>query len=85
MATKQELFTKVTGLTFDVEEYLESHENEQVAWLIPDGAMLDSAGNKKDDTLALLEELGLDKETKFSTADIEYDDEDPSENDSSSI
>jgi len=85
MATKQELFTKVTGLTFDVEKYLESHEPEQLAWLIPDGAMLDGEGRKKDDTLALLEELGLDKESKFSTADIEYDDEDPSENDSSNI
>lgn len=41
--TKQELFTKVTGLTFDVEKI----PVEKLSWLIPDGKMLDNAESSK--------------------------------------
>lgn len=74
MATKQELFTKVTGLTFDVEAI---KDDAKLAWLIPDGAMLDNPeGRKAKETAEFMEAAGLDKGLK-------YDEEEPSDDDSS--
>ena len=81
MATKQELFTKVTGLTYDVEKIT---DKTKLAWLVPDGAMLqgDKAKNRKaQDTAAFLEAAGL---TETSKIDV-YDDEEPAGSSSSSI
>ena len=75
MATKQELFTKVTGLTFDVEKI---QDNDKLAWLIPDGAMLENPeGRKAKDTKEFMSAAGLDEDSKFSTIEVNYDDEDP--------
>lgn len=81
MATKQELFTKVTGLTFDVENV----DPDKLAWLVPDGSMLSNKdGRKAKDTVAFLDAAGLDKNTKLSEVEISaYDDEDISDDDSS--
>ena len=83
MATKQELFTKVTGLTFDVEKIT---DKAKLAWLVPDGAMLDNPeGRKAKETEEFLDAAGIEKNLKFSEIEVEYDDEEPSEgsNDSS--
>ena len=80
MATKQELFTKVTGLTFDVKKITDP---VKLAWLIPDGAMLDNPnGRKAKDTKEFMAMANLDEDSKFSTVEVDYDDED--DNDSSS-
>ena len=84
MATKQEMFTKVTGLTFDVKKIT---DEKKLAWLIPDGKMLDNAeGRKAKETKEFMAAAGLDEDSKFSTIDIDYDpaDEpgDPDSNDS---
>lgn len=82
MATeKQQLFTKVTGLTYDVEKITDP---VKLAWLVPDGAMLqgDKAKNRKaQDTAAFLKAAGL---TETSKIDV-YDDEEPAGSSSSSI
>lgn len=79
--TKQELFTKVTGLTFDVEKITDP---EKLAWLIPDGAMLEnSEGRKAKETSEFMDLAGIDKTKKFSTIDVDYDDEDDNEDNSS--
>lgn len=93
MGTLNDKFLKVTGLTWDLEaaiaemqelEMTQDEINEKILWLIPDGAMLDHDGRKADDTRALLEELGIDPETtKFSTAEVQYDDTTDLEEDSS--
>jgi hypothetical protein len=80
MATKQELFTKVTGLTFDVEKITDL---DKLAWLIPDGAMLDNPdGRKAKETKEFMALAGLSEDSKFSTVEVDYDDEE--ENNSSS-
>ena len=79
MATKQELFTKVTGLTFDVEKVTDP---TKLAWLVPDGAMLDNPnGRKRIDTKAFLDAARLETTSKI---DI-YDDEEDNDNNSSSF
>lgn len=97
MAELQELFTKVTGLTWDIEAVKDEKTAEELAWLIPDGAMLDDPEYQKaKDTKELLGLLGLSEDTKFSEVDIEegsddssddsssdYDDEENTNNDSS--
>jgi len=81
MATKQELFTKVTGLTFDVEKITDS---EKLAWLIPDGAMLNNVdGRKAKETKEFMNIAGLDENSKFSTVEVDYDDEENDDNTSS--
>ena len=85
MGTLNDKFLKVTGLTWDLEKAIQEMQdaemtqeeiNEKILWLIPDGAMLDHPGRKADATRELLEELGIDPDTtKFSTAEVEYDDE----------
>ena len=61
--TKQELFTKVTGLTFDVEKI----SADKLGWYIPDGAMLDNSDSRKlQDTQEFMEEAGLPVEGKVS-------------------
>lgn len=60
--TLQELFTKVTGLTWDVNKLTDSQKKR---WLIPDGAMLDKNNKKAKDTIELLSKLGLSKEDKI--------------------
>ena len=88
MATKQELFTKVTGLTYDVEDI---KDEELLTWLIPDGAMLDDPeGEKAKDTAEFMAAAGLDKSTKFDDEDTDndsssYDDEDDSDDESSDL
>jgi len=58
MATKQELFTKVTGLTFDVEKITDP---VKLAWLIPDGAMLDGTeGRKFQEAQEFMSAAGID-------------------------
>jgi hypothetical protein len=81
MATKQELFTKVTGLTFDVEKITDS---KKLAWLIPDGAMLDNSdGRKALETKEFINVAGIDENSKFSTVEVDYDDEENDDNTSS--
>ena len=80
MATKQELFTKVTGLTFDVEKIT---DDTKLAWLVPDGAMLqgDKEKNRKaKETAEFLVAAGLSETSKIDV----YDEEDTTDNDSSS-
>ena len=81
MATKQELFTKVTGLTYDVEKIT---DNAKLAWLVPDGAMLqgDKEKNRKaKETAEFLAAAGLEETSKIDV----YDDEEPAGSSSSSI
>ena len=60
--TKQELFTKVTGLTFDVEKITDP---VKLAWLIPDGAMLDNAeGSRFEITKEFMSAAGIDVDGK---------------------
>ena len=62
--TKQELFTKVTGLTFDVEKITDP---VKLAWLIPDGAMLDNAeGRRFETTKEFMSTAGIDVDGKVS-------------------
>lgn len=83
MAELQELFTKVTGLTWDIASVKDEKTDEELAWLIPDGAMLDDPEcQKAKDTKELLGLLGLSEDTKFSEVDIEEGD-DSSDNGSS--
>lgn len=68
--TKQELFTKVTGLTWDVEK-LANMSDEKKKWLIPDGVILENAeGLKFKLTKEFAEEIGIDINDKVSTAEI---------------
>lgn len=62
--TKQELFTKVTGLTFDVEKITDP---VKLAWLIPDGAMLDGNGRRFEITQEFMDAAGLNVEGKVTT------------------
>jgi len=72
MASKQELFTKVTGLTFDVEKITDENK---LAWLIPDGAMLDNEeGRKAQQTAEFMDAAGLDKSLKYDDEEEEVDD-----------
>ena len=81
MATKQELFTKVTGLTYDVEKITDP---EKLAWLIPDGAMLENEdGRKAQLTKEFMEMAGISKDKKFSTVEVNYDDVEESDDSSS--
>lgn len=83
MATKQELFTKVTGLTFDVEKITDL---DKLAWLIPDGAMLDNPeGRKAKETKEFMALVGLSEDSKFSTVEVDYDDTEDDDDNSSSI
>jgi len=78
MATeKQKLFTKVTGLTYDVEKITDP---VKLAWLVPDGSMLSNKeGRKAKETVAFLEAAGLDKSVKLSEVEISaYEDEEVS-------
>ena len=76
MAELQELFTKVTGLTWDIASVKDEKTDEELAWLIPDGAMLDDPEcQKAKDTKELLGLLGLSEDTKFSEVDIEEGDD----------
>jgi hypothetical protein len=61
MSTKQELFTKVTGLTFDVSKV----DDSKLAWLIPDGKMLDGEGKKTELTKEFMAEANIDIAEKF--------------------
>ena len=81
MDKKQELFTKVTGLTFDVNEI---EDNEKLTWLIPDGAMLDGDENsqKVKDTKEFMSLAGISEDSKFSTVEVDYDDEDDTDDSS---
>lgn len=84
MAELQELFTKVTGLTWDITSVKDDKTPEELAWLIPDGAMLDDPEYQKaKDTKELLGLLGLSEDTKFSEVDIEEGSDDDSNDDSS--
>lgn len=66
---KQKLFTKVTGLTFNVEKITDKNK---LAWLVPDGSMLNNEdGRKAKDTKAFLEEAEIDIKSKIEL----YDDE----------
>ncbi len=80
MATKQELFTKVTGLTFDVEKITDPNK---LAWLIPDGSMLEGEGRKTELTKEFMAAADLDEDSKFSTVEVDYDDTDTSDDDNS--
>lgn len=83
MAELQELFTKVTGLTWDIASVKDEKTDEELAWLIPDGAMLDDPEcQKAKDTKELLGMLGLSEDTKFSEVEVEEGD-DSSDNGSS--
>ena len=73
--TKQELFTKVTGLTWDVEK-LANMPEEKKKWLIPDGVILENAdGVKFKMTKEFMDEIGLDIADKSLVEIIE--DEEP--------
>lgn len=75
MASKQELFTKVTGLTCNVEDIT---DESLLSWVIPAGAMLGGdidKNQKAKDTLELCEALGVDPTEKFGE-DVNYDDND---------
>lgn len=79
-AEKQALFTKVTGLTFDHEAITDP---AKLAWLIPDGAMLqgDKTKNRKaQDTAAFMKAFNLEESSKIDV----YDEEDTTESSSSS-
>ena len=77
MPTKQELFTKVTGLTYDVEKITDP---VKLAWLVPDGAMLNNKdGRKAIDTAAFLEAAGIEVKSKIEL----YDDEEETSGSSS--
>lgn len=67
--TNQELFTKVTGLTWNV-NLLNNMSEEKLLWLIPDGAMLSRSGRKQEFTKQLLEELSINIESKISTEEL---------------
>lgn len=72
MPTKQELFTKVTGLTYDLEKI---SDKTKLAWLVPDGSMLNNEeGRKAIDTKAFLEAADIDVKSKIEL----YDDEEES-------
>jgi hypothetical protein len=65
MSTKQELFTKVTGLTFNPDKITDP---VKLAWLIPDGAMLESkSGRRYEMTQEFMEEAGLPIDGKVTT------------------
>ena len=81
MATKQELFTKVTGLTWDVETLT---DKELLSWLVPRGAMLsgDPETNEKlKDTLEFCEAAGIELESNTDGYDDIEDNGDDSSND----
>lgn len=83
MATKQELFTKVTGLTFDVEKIT---DETKLAWLIPDGKMLDNPeGRKAKDTAEFMDAAGLDKNLKYDEVEEGGDDSSSDDNEPSTV
>lgn len=57
--TNQELFTKVTGITWSIEK-LSDMSDDKVKWFIPDGAMLDKECLKFRLTKEFMSKLGLD-------------------------
>ena len=70
----RQLFTKVTGLTFDPSNLSE----EKLAWLIPDGAMLEGENNRRAElTKEFMEDAGLDLSEKFSDVEPEEKPEEP--------
>ena len=76
--TLNELWRDVTGLVWDLESMLKNMDEDQKAkltWYIPDGSVLSGHNQKSADTKALLEELGFELETKFSEAEIAYNEE----------
>ena len=83
MATKQELFTKVTGLTFDVEKITDENK---LAWLIPDGKMLDNPeGRKAKETTEFMDAAGLDKNLKYDEVEENDDDSSSDDNEPSTV
>lgn len=87
--TLDQLWTEVTGLTWSVTELMATwNENEkeakkkELAWYIPDGAMLDGEGYKKEITAELLEALEIDPSEKFS--ELDYDSEETGDDTGSS-
>ena len=73
MGKTNELWRDVTGLVWDVESMISSNQisEEKMMWLIPDGAMLDGEGRKRDLTGQLLSYLGVTDNPKFSEAEVE--------------
>ena len=68
--TKQELFTKVTGLTWDVEK-LANMPDAKKQWLIPDGVILENVdGVKFKLTKEFADEIGIDINSKVSTVTV---------------
>ena len=79
MATKQELFTKVTGLTFDVDKL----DTDKLSWLTPRGAMLNGEADNNDklkDTLEFFDAAGIDYDNS-NYDDVEDTDNETSEDD----
>ena len=75
--TLNQLWFEVTGLLWDVESMLaqENITEEKLLWLIPDGSMLDFEGRKRSLTKELLSKLDVDDDTKFSTVEVETEEE----------
>lgn len=75
--TLNQLWFEVTGLLWDVESMLaqEKITEEKLLWLIPDGSMLDFEGRKRSLTQELLSKLDVDDDAKFSTVEVETEEE----------
>lgn len=73
----QKLFTKVTGITWDITKLSdEARKKLLVKWLIPDGSMLEVNNQKSKDIIQLLEAFGLNKNEKI---DLSFDDSESEE------
>lgn len=90
METLNDKFCKVTGLTWDLNQYIASLKgkgmtdeqiSEKILWLVPDGAMLDDPEYRKSlftkELLSdeTLAELGIDENAKFSPDEESEEDE----------
>ena len=90
METLNDKFCKVTGLTWDLNQYIASLKNngmtdeqisEKILWFIPDGAMLDDPKYRKavltKELLSdeALTELGIDEDAKFGPDEESEEDE----------
>lgn len=90
--TIDQLWTEVTGLTWSVEALIKSFSKlsteekdakmKELAWNIPDGAMLDGECYKREVTAELLTKLGIDLSEKFS--ELDYDSEETGDDTGSS-
>lgn len=70
-----ELWQKVTGLVgWNIEEMTEE-EKKNLVWYIPDGAVLGGENDHAMYTKQLLDELGINKEERFSEGEFYYDNE----------